>query len=380
MRWIRTPDRQRRVWAAWWMGFGTVGLLILSTVHLDGISALAMDPGSPPPDPLERARQALRRARVEAAAMAGEQVRQAEARGRVLEGLAARRGIFRWGQSNQVLELAALETEIAARRALWHARRTATAIRDQAAVELENLTARLRTAERRLEPLRGDRPSQQTRTRAQVHLENARRALELGALDELPRRIARAGTEITRLESRLDGRFSRLHDPVLVRRWQAWADATLAATRSGGRAVVVDKLAARVYLIRGGTVVEEFAAELGRNPLDDKRHAGDSATPEGRYRVLEKRGPGLTRYYRALLLDYPNHEDREAYTRARARGEIPRGRGIGGLIELHGHGGRGYHWTEGCVALTNHDMDRVFATLEVGDPVTIVGQARLRSR
>jgi L,D-peptidoglycan transpeptidase YkuD (ErfK/YbiS/YcfS/YnhG family) len=46
---------------------------------------------------------------------------------------------------------------------------------------------------------------------------------------------------------------------------------------------------------------------------------------------------------------------------------------IGGLIEIHGNGGKGIDWTEGCIALTDSEMDSVFKIVKVGTPVTIVG-------
>ena len=58
---------------------------------------------------------------------------------------------------------------------------------------------------------------------------------------------------------------------------------------------------------------------------------------------------------------------------------MPAGRGIGGLIEIHGHGGRGTDWTNGCIALSDAEMDRLFAAVFVGTPVTIVGTADLGS-
>jgi len=58
---------------------------------------------------------------------------------------------------------------------------------------------------------------------------------------------------------------------------------------------------------------------------------------------------------------------------AKRRGELPRGSGIGGLIEIHGEGGRGQNWTDGCVALKNADMDDLFARVRNGTRVTIVG-------
>jgi murein L,D-transpeptidase YafK len=119
--------------------------------------------------------------------------------------------------------------------------------------------------------------------------------------------------------------------------------------------------------------VKTFVAELGTNWTADKSRSGDAATPEGRYKVVQKKGAGHSIYYKALLLDYPNAEDRAAFARAKRRGEIPRDATPGGLIEIHGDGGKGRDWTRGCVAVSNDDMDDVFRRAKVGTPVTIVG-------
>ena len=142
-------------------------------------------------------------------------------------------------------------------------------------------------------------------------------------------------------------------------------------------AVIVDKLARRCLLLEGGRVVRAFTAELGRNGLAAKVYAGDAATPEGRYRIVQKKEGDDTAYFRALELDYPTDADRREFAAARGRGQVPAGHGIGGSIEIHGHGGRGNDWTNGCIALPNGEMDRLYEAVEVGTPVTIVGTAEL---
>ena len=49
----------------------------------------------------------------------------------------------------------------------------------------------------------------------------------------------------------------------------------------------------------------EFDAELGTNWVGDKRVKGDKATPEGMYKITKKFDGRKTKYYKALLLDYP---------------------------------------------------------------------------
>ena len=167
---------------------------------------------------------------------------------------------------------------------------------------------------------------------------------------------------------------ARFSDPSLRRTWQRWADDTIEATRRIPEpAIVVDKLRRRVVLYQEGRAVASFPAELGANGLRRKEHSGDRATPEGNYHIVEAKQGHATRYNKALLIDYPNDEDRMRFALARARGQILAGARIGNLIEIHGDGGEGRDWTDGCIALTNGDMEKVFARVRVGTPVTIVG-------
>jgi lipoprotein-anchoring transpeptidase ErfK/SrfK len=85
------------------------------------------------------------------------------------------------------------------------------------------------------------------------------------------------------------------------------------------------------------------------------------------------RAPGQTRYYRALMLDYPNEEDMKRFRALKQQGLVPRRGGAGSNIEIHGDGGREQDWTQGCVALSNDDMDALVGFVQVGTPVTIVG-------
>jgi hypothetical protein len=167
------------------------------------------------------------------------------------------------------------------------------------------------------------------------------------------------------------GRYtSREH----VAAWRRWIEETRAWSRQTGQAaILVLKEKNALVLLAGGAPVRTYDAEIGANALDVKQRQGDKATPEGRYRIVSKRDHGRSRYYRALLLDYPNAADRERFAAAKRRGEIPKGARIGGLIEIHGEGGRGQNWTDGCVALANRDMDDLYSRVGVGTPVTIVG-------
>ncbi len=165
---------------------------------------------------------------------------------------------------------------------------------------------------------------------------------------------------------------ARYADVSQVARWSVMVKETAAWSRTtGDTAIVVLKENHRVDIYDGGRVVRSYTADMGYRSVNDKLRSGDAATPEGRYRVTAKK-PGST-YYKALALNYPNDEDRAEFDRLRRQGRIPRNASLGGLIEIHGEGGRGKDWTKGCVALTNRDMDDLFRRAGVGTPVTIVG-------
>ena len=97
------------------------------------------------------------------------------------------------------------------------------------------------------------------------------------------------------------------------------------------------------------------------------------ATPEGMYKITKKFDGSKTKYYKALLLNYPNDEDLEKFRAEIQHGSLPASAKIGGLIEIHGNGGKGIDWTEGCIAIADNQMDVVFRIAKVGTPVTIIG-------
>ena len=211
-------------------------------------------------------------------------------------------------------------------------------------------------------------------TRAAYHWELAQRLEREGHIEQ----AVAAAEEALDLASVVDKSWenveARFRDPRLLKQWRAWVSSTIAESKQAGEPVIiVDKLRGALHVYDDGKRVATYSAELGANGLKPKRFAGDKATPEGRYRVVEARGRGATQFYKALLLDYPNKEDVARFRAAQRRGSIPRRAGIGGLIEIHGDGGDGKDWTDGCVALRNRDMDKVFARSPVGTRVTIVG-------
>jgi lipoprotein-anchoring transpeptidase ErfK/SrfK len=210
--------------------------------------------------------------------------------------------------------------------------------------------------------------------RARTSLAEARLLQENGELIAAAQEARRAAAEARGVSGNAAQAASRLRDSRLIKRWGQWIAETVAwSRRTGKAAVIVHKADHRLTLYAAGRRVKTYRADMGFNLVGDKAVSGDGATPEGRYRVTVKKDRGRSIYHMALLLDYPNAEDRAEFARLKRKGQVPRHAGMGGLIEIHGEGGRGKDWTKGCVALTNRDMEDLFRRVPVGTPVTIVG-------
>ncbi len=130
--------------------------------------------------------------------------------------------------------------------------------------------------------------------------------------------------------------------------------------------VTVHKGARTMNLHHGDKVLKSYKVDLGFAPEGDKKEQGDGKTPEGSYYV-NRRNPD-SRFHLSLGINYPNAED---VAEARARGVNP-----GGDIFIHGRGSRRpfrrqSDWTWGCIAVTNSEMEEVYAMVRNGTPVRI---------
>ncbi len=208
---------------------------------------------------------------------------------------------------------------------------------------------------------------------AEIRLRDARQLLARGRNSSAlaSARESLKAVETSRQKSR--SLLSRFEDPQLVAKWQAWIREAVAESRRSGSAIVVIKERHRLDLYRNGSVVRSMAVDLGAYSLRQKMYAGDRTTPEGRYRITRKKSNGSSKYGQALLLNYPNDDDRRRFQEAKARREISARSGIGGLIEIHGQGGLGYDWTDGCIAPDDRDMGWLYNQAGVGTLVVIVG-------
>lgn len=128
-------------------------------------------------------------------------------------------------------------------------------------------------------------------------------------------------------------------------------------------AIRVDKSERRMELLRKGKVMRTYRILLGDDPVGHKRQQGDERTPEGRYTITFRNG--ASRYHLSLRVSYPNAAD-AAW--AKAHGVEP-----GGDIMIHGGTPPGYarDWTDGCIAVTNAEIEEIWRLVPVGTPITI---------
>ena len=134
--------------------------------------------------------------------------------------------------------------------------------------------------------------------------------------------------------------------------------------------VVVLKAQRKLVLMRADRVLEVFTVALGRYAKGQKQREGDQRTPEGTY-VLDQKLP-RSNFYRAINISYPTPQQ-AAW--ARQQGLRP-----GGKVEIHGLPNDWdaktlnhpkFDWTDGCIAVTNREMDRIWARVDAGTPIEI---------
>jgi murein L,D-transpeptidase YafK len=134
--------------------------------------------------------------------------------------------------------------------------------------------------------------------------------------------------------------------------------------------IVVLKSQRTLALLHNGKQLKSYKVALGGDPLGPKMRQGDNKTPEGVYTIDSRNAH--SQFHLALHISYPNAVDRE---RSRQLGVDP-----GGDIMIHGlppqwasigAAHRRSDWTLGCIAVTNAEIDEIWALVPVGTRVEI---------
>ncbi len=125
-----------------------------------------------------------------------------------------------------------------------------------------------------------------------------------------------------------------------------------------------------MYLLSGNAKVKEYKVSFGANPVGHKEQQGDERTPEGKYILDYKKSDSS--FYKAIHISYPNKNDKENAKRENVN--------PGGQIMIHGQkNGLGwlsfitqkFNWTDGCIAVTNKEMDEIWSLVDSNTPILI---------
>lgn len=132
--------------------------------------------------------------------------------------------------------------------------------------------------------------------------------------------------------------------------------------------ILVEKSARRMTVFQNGRALRTYHIALGFTPTGDKLRQGDGRTPEGIFHI--NRRNATSAYHLSLGIDYPQTAD---ILRAKAGGYSP-----GGDIFFHGQpnafAGKStlsMDWTAGCIALSDAEIEQLWALTPIGTKVEI---------
>ena len=134
--------------------------------------------------------------------------------------------------------------------------------------------------------------------------------------------------------------------------------------------VIVIKSKRLLMLMRDGEILKAYTVALGKQPNGHKTNAGDKKTPEGSY-ILDSRNSG-SKFHKSLHISYPNESD---ILNAQKLGVSPGGdimiHGLPESLGIIGKVHRIFDWTDGCIAVTNSEIEEIWQLVPDGTPIEI---------
>ena len=134
--------------------------------------------------------------------------------------------------------------------------------------------------------------------------------------------------------------------------------------------LIVYKSNGELLAYSNGKLVKTYKISIGRQPFGKKEFKGDEKTPEGIYQINNKNAK--SDYHKNLGISYPNKADIKNAKRL--------GKQTGGDIKIHGiknkmgfigkfH--RWFNWTQGCIAVTDEEIDELYNSVKIGTKIDI---------
>lgn len=155
--------------------------------------------------------------------------------------------------------------------------------------------------------------------------------------------------------------------------------------------ILINSKENKLKLYNERNVVKEFYVSIGSNGSSFTRIMGDKKTPTGEFKI-DLLNP-QSKFKKFFRIDYPrpNHVEKalqeniiskkeydEYWRYKNSRGYPPQLTKLGGHIGIHGVGNKDswihkkINWTEGCVAVTNQEIEDLSKYINVGTKVVII--------
>ena len=194
-----------------------------------------------------------------------------------------------------------------------------------------------------------------------VIIKNNKMAAQQAALEASRQAYASKADEVAKLEENVK---------VLEENVETLEAKVFALRTEPADMVLIEKKARRLTLFTKGEVIKTYKIALGGNPVGPKERQGDLKTPEGTY-IIDSRN-GNSGFHLALHISYPNEKDK---LRAKELGVAPGGdimiHGIKNGLAAVGAAHAEVDWTEGCIAVTNQEMEEIYKFVPNGTTVEI---------
>lgn len=134
--------------------------------------------------------------------------------------------------------------------------------------------------------------------------------------------------------------------------------------------VVVIKSKRLMMLTKAGEIIKAYRVALGQKPFGHKTKAGDKKTPEGNY-ILDSRNSD-SKFHLALHISYPNDQDlRNAEKTGVEPGRDIMIHGLPDKMKKVGELHRLTDWTDGCIAVTDNEIEEIWKLVPDGTPIEI---------
>lgn len=193
-------------------------------------------------------------------------------------------------------------------------------------------------------------------------------AAQQAQIDALRQELQGRGNGIAALQQTVEAHKQELKskEDEIVRLQQE----VFAARKGSADRILIEKKERRLTLFSKGKVLKTYRIALGGNPDGPKERQGDNKTPEGIYRIDSRNRD--SRYHLSLHISYPNEKDKK---RAQELGVSPGGdimihgikNGLAWVGDLH----REVDWTQGCIAVTNQEIEEIERLVPNGTIVEI---------